>query len=408
MNQLFSDRLINLSLRGLTILLKFVLSILIIKELSLEDYGIFGLFQSSIIILSFIVGFDFYTFSSREILKKDAKPVNYYFTNQLVFHLFAYIVILPLSYFIFYSGIIDFKYFVLFILILVSEHLSQEIYRILIILNKSVIATTVLFFRSGLWIIALYIVWNQNYLSKSIDSILILWLIGAIISVILGFNFLNLKKLKKLDVKWILLGVKVALPFFIGTIFYKLIEFSGRYFLIFFYGESEVGVFTFFTSIANILFVFVQTIVIIERYPKLIEAKEKGKELFLVSLKVFNKEIIQYSMAGFVLSIVFIYPLLWFLDKIELFESFISYIILLISSLMFCLSFISHYALYSYKRDFYILKATTFGLMINLVMSFLLIPRYSVLGASIAQLAAFFSMFVLKVYFWKKIKISEI
>ena len=70
MTSLFTNKATNLTLRGITILLKFALSVIVIKELSVADYGVFGLFQSTIVILTFIIGFDFYTFSSREILKK--------------------------------------------------------------------------------------------------------------------------------------------------------------------------------------------------------------------------------------------------------------------------------------------------------------------------------------------------
>lgn len=404
MRKLFSDRLINLILRGTTILLKFALSIIVIKELSIEDYGVFGLFQSTIIILTFILGFDFYTFSSREILKKDAKTFSFYFTNQLIFHLIAYVVILPLTYFIFEFGIIDFKYFTLFILILISEHLSQEFYRVLIILNKSVVATTVLFFRSGIWIIALYVFWNRNILEANINSILIFWLAGAILSVLVGFKFLKLNLPKRLDFNWILTGIKIAFPFFIGTILYKFIEFSGRYFLDFYYTKEEVGVYTFLTSIANILFVFVQTIVIIELYPKLLESKKFGYNEFLKLLLIFRKQIIKYSITGFLLSVIFIYPLLWFLDKTILFNSVFSYIILLFSTLCFCFSFISHYALYVYKRDLEILKATAISFFINIIFSYLLIPNFGVLGAAISQLLAFFVLLLVKLNYWKKNK----
>jgi len=104
MKKLFSNQVINIFLRGTTVLLKFVLSVLVIKKLSIEEFGVFGLFQSTIIISTFILGFDFYNFTSREILKENAKTVGYYFTNQLAFHLVVYILIIPLTYFVFISG----------------------------------------------------------------------------------------------------------------------------------------------------------------------------------------------------------------------------------------------------------------------------------------------------------------
>src|SRR5690606_1905283 len=162
------------------------------KKLSVEDYGVFGLFQSTIIILTFVLGFDFYTYSSREILKKNAQQFNFYFINQLAFHLLAYILIIPFSYFIFKLGFIEFK----FVLILISEHLSQEFYRLLIVLNKTIVATTILFLRSGIWIIALYFFWNQKAVEASLNSLFLFWSVGAVLSVLLGFKYLKINKIK--------------------------------------------------------------------------------------------------------------------------------------------------------------------------------------------------------------------
>ena len=133
MKKLFSNQVINIFLRGTTVLMKFVLSVLVIKKLSIEEFGVFGLFQSTVIISTFILGFDFYNFTSREILKENAKSVSYYFINQLAFHLVVYVLIIPLTFFVFISGIIHSNYLWLFVLILISEHLSQELYRLLII-----------------------------------------------------------------------------------------------------------------------------------------------------------------------------------------------------------------------------------------------------------------------------------
>ncbi|GAA3566016.1 polysaccharide biosynthesis C-terminal domain-containing protein [Snuella lapsa] len=394
-------RLFNLFLRGATIGLKFALSIIIINELGVEEYGTFGIFQSTVIIMTFIVGFDFYSFSSREILKKEAKPFSFYFKHQLLFYLLSYFFVIPFSFFLVKLDIVEKEHLFLFILILVAEHLSQELYRILILLKKSIVGTMVLFLRSGIWIIVLYVLWQINFVAKNINALLILWLFGAAFSLVVGFRKTNFTWVKELDFDWIKKGIVIALPFFVGTIMYKLIEFSGRYFLKFYFSDKEVGIFTFFSSISNILFVFVQTIVIIEIYPRLLESRKKNFREFMIVFKVYKKQLLQYTFLGIILSSVFIYPLLLFMNKTVLLSNIISYFVLLIAMSFFCVSFISHYALYSYSRDFQILKATAIGFTINIVASFLLIPTYGVLGASIAQVLSFLSLFISKLYFWK-------
>lgn len=404
MKLLLSDKIINITFRAATILLKFLLSIIIIKKISVEEYGVYGVFQSTVIIMSFVLGIEFYAYSSREILKKNAHDFNFYFSNQLLFHAFSYIIILPLTYLIFYLDIIDEKFVVLFYLILISEHLSQELYRMLIILKKSVIATLILFIRSGLWVGILYYVWEEGIMSHTLNSLLVLWLTAAILSIIIGFAKIQFKWKNEYDHSWILKGVKIAFPFFIGTVLYKLIEFSGRYFLNYYWSSAEVGVFTFFSSVASILFVFVQTLVIIVIYPELLESKNKGYSHFLVKFKYFKNQILRFTILGTVLSLLFIYPLLLFLDNTLFFENLLSYIILLISSFIFCLSFIPHYALYSYKIDSGILLAVILGTIINFTFSFMLVPLYGLLGASVSQLSAFIVIYIVKLILWRNKK----
>src|SRR5690606_30216436 len=129
---------------------------------------------------------------------------------------------------------------------------------------------------------------------------------------------------------------KIAFPFFVGTILYKLIEYSGRYFLNYYFTAKEVGVYTFFSGVANILFVFVQTLVIIELYPKLLESKNHGYHQFSTILKVFNGQIRRFTLIGLLLSIIMIFPLLMFLEKKILSDNLISYFILLMSTFVFC------------------------------------------------------------------------
>ncbi len=404
MKYFFSKKVINIFLRGFTLVLKFLLSLLVIKKLSIEDYGVYGLFQSSIIVLTFIVGFEFYSFSSREMLSNASEKFSYYFKNQLFFYLIVYLTILPLSYLLFILSGIDFEYINLFYVILISEHLSQELYRVLIILKKTIPATILLFIRSGFWIILLYFYWELGFVEPNINTLFVLWLLGTVLSILFGFIYIPFKWVKGIDFYWIRRGLKIALPFIIGAILYKLIEFSARYFLGYYFSTKEVGIFTFFSGIGNILFIFVQTIVIIELSPRLIEIKHESHDKFLALLQEFKKQTIQYTVAGVVLSSIFIYPLLVYLDKIVFFENILSYFIILASTMFYCFSYISHYALFSHNRDWEILMATILGFVFNIVFSFILIPRYGILGAAISQLIGFSVVFVGKSIYWLKYK----
>ena len=87
----------------------------------------------------------------------------------------------------------------------------------------------------------------------------------------------------------------------------------------------------------------------------------------------------------------------------EVFDNhLISFVILIISTFIFTISFVYHYALYTYSKDNEILYSMCFCLIINTGLSFLIIPKYSVLGASLVHLVTMLMFLFFKRLYWSK------
>ncbi len=398
------DRALNLIYRGLTILCKFLLSILIVNKLSVEDLGVYGIFQTTITLLVYLLGFDFYTYNMRELIKNEKESIDFYIGNQIVFHALIYLVCLPFTFFLFLWNVIDLQYFVYFYLILISEHISQEIYRILIALKKSVAASFTLFLRGGIWIVALYILWTFEWAIGTIKLVFLLWTIGAFVSLWVGFSYLRFKLRFKVDFQWLLKGIRVATPFLMATIFYKIIEFSGRYFIDFYWTKEDVGLFTFFSGISNAVFIFVQTTVIIVMSPLLIESSNKGPGEFLGVFKNYKKQLLTTTIIGLVLASFCIYPILLYLQKDILMQNILVFVVLMLACTLFCFSYIPHYGLYAYHRDGELLKASLFGAVIIVLLNFIFVPKFGALGAAWAQAISMLSLLVLKWQLYNKLQ----
>ncbi|NAS10974.1 oligosaccharide flippase family protein [Poritiphilus flavus] len=402
-NLLQSEQSQNLILRVFTVVAKFLLSILIVKKLGIYEMGVFGIFQTTVTLLIYLLGFDFYTYNTREILKQQARGLNYYLVNQLFFHGLIYLLVLPAVIFVFLYNVVDFQYIWFFYGILVAEHLSQELYRILIVLKRSVIASAVLFVRSGLWILLLLLLWTFSDFGRTINSVLILWLIGAVISIFMALRYVPFKlNLKEIDTKWIRKGVMISTPFFISTIFYKIMEFSGRYFLDYFSTKEAVGIFTFFYGISNALFVFVHATVIIVMSPHIIESAGQGIKSFNTVFGRFRKQVLVNTVVGFLIGAASIYPFLYFFDSPELSENSFVFFVLLMATFFFCCSYIPHYKLYAFKQDHKLLQASVLGAVINLGSNFLLVPKYGVMGAAFAQMLGMLALFLIKQFLFQR------
>lgn len=392
---------LNLVLRGLTILLKFILTLILVKNLSVSDYGQFSLIQSTIIILTFVVGVDYYNYSHREILKSNLKNLNVYVSQQLYVYIFTYIFLIPILYVL--IRLLDFgeDLFFVILFLVVCEHLSQELYRILIILNKTLNATVILFIRSGFWVFILWLFKSFDLINLNLSQVLIFWLFGVILSIFYGLMCKQFV-LKKVSKKNIFLGLKHSIPFFLASILFKLLEFSGRYFLSFFQDKEAVGVFSFFTSYSNILYVFVHTLVLIEFYPKLVSSKNNGEDDFKRNFSKFSRNTYRFSIVALIILFLSIKPLLMILNKQVFNDHLISFVILALSTFIFTISFIYHYALYTYSKDKEILYSMCFCLIINIGLSFLIIPKYSVIGASLVYLITMLMFLFFKRLYWIK------
>ena len=81
-----------------------------------------------------------------------------------------------------------------------------------------------LFLRTGIWILVLIFAWHNHFEDlKNLNSVFNLWLVGSFISVIYSIFSLSTVGIsipwkEKIETKWILKGLKIALPFYSYTL----------------------------------------------------------------------------------------------------------------------------------------------------------------------------------------------
>lgn len=405
MKNYLTIRVFNLGLRVVTMLAKFLLIVYIGKYFSVEALGEYGLFVITITMAMFFLGMDFYTYNSREIIGKEKNDQFILIRDQFIFHLLVYIVVLPLLVIVFLLDVISYKYMFLFYILLIMEHLSQELYRLYTTLFMPIFANILLFLRMASWVYVLILLWVYDMEdTQNLYFVYLSWFIGSTLSVILGVGYLfklydKSTLSSNINWTWIKKGLKISIPFFIGTIAYKVIEFSDRYMIDAYMTKMDVGVYTFFASIANSMQSIIFVLVIMIFYPKLIELyKDEEFNEFNIKVKRFFWEVLIYSIIMIIGIVLFIYPILDYLGKQEFIKNLSVLWILLASTLVLNLSFVPHYILFVKKMDIVIRNITIFGAVINIGLNILLIPIYGLIGASIATLSSFILIFINKFY----------
>ena len=248
-------KILNVFLRIGGIGSKFLIITLMSKYFDVDVFGNYGLITSIITILIFVLGLDFYNFSVRDILKTSNKQdilnkvlvtIVLYFAIYSLFVLLGYYTLNSISYIKPYTFLV--------VSLVITEHLSQEIYRLLIGFKKVLLANILLFFRTVSWsAIIIYYYFNNTLIT--IEKIFTLWLFANSLTIIyilvlsIKKNF-NLLLKAPLNFNWVKKGLRVSSVFFLATISLKSMEYLNRFVVDYYMGEELAGIFLFYSNIS--------------------------------------------------------------------------------------------------------------------------------------------------------------
>lgn len=281
------EKIYNIFLRGSATLIKLIFVLFLGSILSESSFGLYNLIISSVYISLILIGFDIYLDSNRNIVKQDnIDEQNYIINNQIAAYIPLYIFFCFAIFFI-PERIIPKEFLFLFFSISITEHLNSEIFRLLLALQKSIIANFLFFIRHALWPLIIIILFYFNF-KFTISTLLIFWLFSSFFALLIGIIILSKKyslSFKLIDREKIKKSYKYAFIFFVGTIAYKIVEFSDRYFIDYYLNKESVGVYSLYSQFGNVLNVIIFTVVISIGYPKLLKAIYSNEKQKIVKEK---------------------------------------------------------------------------------------------------------------------------
>lgn len=400
-------KLLNVFLRIGGIGSKFIIVTLMSKYFDIDVFGNYGLITSIITILIFVLGFDFYNFSVRDILKtNDKQEIVNKVVLTFILYTFVYLLFIMLGYFIFSNVVYIQPYLFLVLFLVITEHLSQEIYRLLIGFKKVLLANILLFFRTVSWsAIIIYFYYNNSLIT--IDKIFILWLIANTLTVIYVLIYSisnNYKAILELTLSpnWIKKGLRISSVFFLATISLKSMEYANRFIVDYFMGEELAGIFLFYSNISILITVYINTIVISFELPELIKSINSPNIHQL--LEKFKKSLLIHIIISSVFIFLIIKPLLWWQDKVE-FEKYLPIIYFLIIGVgLMNYSLLYHFKLYIYHKDKSLLKSMVISAVLSLLLTISLTYFYGIYGTATAFVISSIILFYMRYNEVKKMK----
>ena len=401
--------------RGISILTKFILIGILVKELSLPDYGNYQLVSYFVLLSTTIFGFEYYNITNRTIVSLKNKSIIYSHHFSLFFTLLSILLLIQgiTFYMVLPSELTSFKIYFIVLTICLCDYLSQEVYRYLMI-NKQFRKANLLLIYKSFFLLTFVLTFKYVFRYLDFFTIIILMLLAHLMLLVFAlviFNntLLNLDRIrfKKLSYRRIKKIFIKLTPFLTLIIFVKGIEFSDKFIIGKTLGSKDAGIYSFLYTIGSIINIFVVSGFYLIYLPELIQK-------FNFNKKGFKKLMIKFSKLniGFSLLMVFLIKiteefLIHLTGKLELLEytNMLTYI--LIGFVFWNTSLIPHIFLYISNNEKVLMYITGLAFIVNVSSTFYLINLYGVFGVALSFVITYFFMLLCKSYIsyriWKRV-----
>lgn len=402
-------RLINVGLRGLTLAIKFFLIICLAVYLPPEDVGLYGLIAVTVSYSIYFVGFEFYTYSTRELVGKPKRDWPRLISTQVLFFGIMYLLVLPALSLLFLFGHLPLELLAGFLVLIVLEHLSSELMRLLVALEKPMLATVIIFIKQALWAVFFVFAMWMFPATRNIEILLIFWIFGAALGILVGVApLLRLDwKISALspDWRWVKRGIWVALPLLISSISARGLFTLDRYAFEALNGLALLGAYSVYMSIAAAMLSFMESGVFVFFYPRMMKAYKRGDfSEFGTAYKKMEKQafIWMFSLLFIISSSV---PIVFsaISESIYYENIFLFYGIILAVS-VFLVGYIYQYALYAISADRSIVIANVAGLVVACVLVAVVGNYNSYWAVTAAMIAGCVVSGFIKYSKWKSLK----
>jgi O-antigen/teichoic acid export membrane protein len=253
------------------------------RYLSLSDMGVYGLVFGAVMILTTMLGVRFDHVAARDLVRVTPEIAVSRTRDQSLFYLGNYAVatvVLAALWIADATGVSGLHLLYIFALT-ITDNYGRLIYVNINSIERPLHASILYFISGGLWcipVIAVGIAWPAL---RTVDVVLVGWLLGnlAFLAVTFWvFRGLPWKALRDIavDVQWIRRGLKVSVPIWLGTMGLSASAYIDRFVVAHFLDLEKVGVVTFYSSFAFAIFTLVQAGVLSFVYPRLVALHQEG------------------------------------------------------------------------------------------------------------------------------------
>lgn len=269
--------------------IRFVLSLVVARTLSLDQAGLFFLYLAGVQIAAALLPFDLYSSTARAVLRYDDcsdKLVAVHVGRHFGAVIFLAVILGPLTAVVFYfvSPSSGFLLVILFSLHVGIEAISNDIGRMLVPLSHPLTAASFLLLRSAIWVVPTVILFETGFWQTDALGLALSWFAGSALTTVLGLHLVrqstNPPFQLTFSLKWLVKNLRKSLLFFAGSLIFRLVTGGDRFLVAAALDLESVAVYGFFVSLSFGLLALLETGSSAWNYPQLVKSiqAKNGKQ----------------------------------------------------------------------------------------------------------------------------------
>lgn len=387
-----------LGLRFVSLVSSFLTYIAMARYVSQADLGVYGVMNSFVLYGSTLLGFELYQFAHRRYLRSGSAAVQSLVVGGQAATVLSFYPVTVGAMIISFLFTVGNQFVAFFLVLLVTEHISQELYRLLLARRMAVQGNILLLVRNGLWAWA----WVGSVVAglgtAELRYVLLFSCCGSVASILLGLLFFVGQVRPKWNRRllgWSKAGMTVAGKYVVSSCINRAFFLVDKAVVFHFAGPQAAGAYVFYSGLAQGAAALIDAGVISHYYPEIVRQgsrnrSESGTSVFVrMALSIAGVGVV-YGVAGYLL-LPFVLELAGAGKYLPSLWMFVGMMTVIVTAY---LALVPHYVLYAQGRDWDIVKAGGVSLAVLAVGLVLLVGARAVSPATV--MTALGSAFLIK------------
>ena len=288
LSALLGGMLGNSALRAATVGARALLMVVLAVWLEPAELGYFGLITAIISFTNYLFGLDFYTFVVRDISAKDTAGLRHKLRDQFVLHGVLYGAAVLASWWVVPALGLERSLLIVVLLLAITQHVTLEMYRLLVRLHRAMAASVAFFLRDAAWIPFCLLLWWFHG-AITLTTILGFWLGASVISIAYSawvFRGATVAgPMGSVDWQRLRRGLVVGLRMLPGTLSLRSLFSVDRMVLAMLVAPDVLGAYVFFVGICMTFQGLFESGVLTYFWPPLLEAEKQGDQAAVQSAR---------------------------------------------------------------------------------------------------------------------------